>query len=325
VKNIYKKKISPKTDRSHNSINGHDGEAYAKSKIIMALGAEVNSSSREMDNDKIDFHLNFQHPWQTEQVILHLQAKSGSEYGREINNERFQLKKKVIEQNRKIAKGVFIIWVNRVTNHVYWAFIHAKSNNETTEYKKHHQVTPAARYDFIRCFEQQNANHYNFKGGKGIVIRELKKTFAENRDFAKSKYKLLKRSTVVNPALGNISFTRLGWRHISRKDRKKEFKLTSFNITPYLMPILKTLPSEISLLNCKYDKNEINTTRTSEYILKYDKVILSLNDSSGPKKKSITVIIRLIENIIYPNNWTENAHLSQLLKRSIKVSSFYYK
>lgn len=323
--NLYKKKSKPKDDRPHNAINGHDAEAYGKSKIGMALSAEINTSSREMDNDKIDFHLNFQHPWESEQLILHFQAKSGEAYGEEISEERFKLIKKVIENQRKATRSTCIIWVSRTTNNVYWSYVHTNSVLETTEYGIHHQVTPATKYDLVRCFEQHNSRHIPLKGAKGIVIRPLKKTFSENREHAKLKYRTLKKSNILNPVLGKIECTRLAWRHITRKDRKNEFKITSFNTASYLKSVLNTLPSTIALLNCKYEMSKNNITRTTEYILKYEAVMLSVNTSTGPRKKPITVVVRTIETIIYPINWTEDSQLSQTVKRAVTLKSFYYK
>lgn len=323
--NLYKKKNNPKNDRSHNIINGDDAEAYAKSKIVIALSGEINSSSRKMDNDKVDFQLNFQHPWGKEQLVLHFQVKSGNSYGAEILKERFKLEKFVIEKLHTDTKSVCLIWVNRDTSNMYWAFIHSKTIRETTEYGIHHQVTPATKYDLVRCFEQLNTKHFSAKGGKGIIIRRLKKTFPENREYAKIKYKTLKKSTIINPVLGKIECTRLAWRHITRKDRKNEFKTTSFDTTAYLFAILEKLPSSLALINCKYNNSQVNTTRVAEYILRYENVTLSFNNASGPSKIPVVVIVRLIETIIYPINWENEAQISQRVKRSVTLKSFYYK
>lgn len=323
--NLFKKKKAPKADRKHNPINGHDAEVLAKSKFIIALSGELNSTSRELDNDKLDFNVNFKHPWKNEQLIQFSQVKSGPSLGKEIDNESVEMDKDTIDALKKTTKNICLIWVNRETNNLYWAYIHSKSNRDNNTYGKHHKITPATRFDLARCFEKLNAVNYSNKGAKDVTIRELTKGFIDNREHAKLKYKTLKKSTIINPALGKITCTRLAWKHISRRKRKNEFKETSFNTVSYLYRILTSLPDSITNLSCTYEELNDNTLRTSEFILKYKSVTLSHKRSNAAVKSKTTVIIRVIENIIYPNSWEDESQLSQMIKRSVTLKSFYYK
>ena len=217
--NILKNKNKPRSNRKHNPINGHDAEVLAKSKFIIALSGELNSTSRELDNDKLDFNTNFHHPWRAEQLIQFCQVKSGKSYGVEVNNETYETKKSLIEELKKDTKSNCLIWVNRDTNNLYWVYIHSKSNPDRIKFGNQHKVTPATRFDLARCFEKLNSSNFSEKGARGITIKQLKKNYVENRDYAKKKYKTLQNSKVINPVLGQIHFSNLGWKHISRRNR----------------------------------------------------------------------------------------------------------
>lgn len=322
---IFKNKNKPLSNRKYNSINGHDAEVLAKSKFIIALSGEVNSTSRELDNDKLDFNINFTHPWRKEQLIQYCQVKSGLSYGKEINEDSYETKASLIKELKKQTKSNCLIWVNRKTNNLYWIYIHGKSNPQKIKYANQHRVTPATRFDLARCFEKLNFANFSKKGARGITIRELTKGYRENRDYAKRKYKVLKKSKIINPILGQISCSNLGWKHISRRNRKKEFKNTSFNTVDYLYKILSSLPTNIAVLNCKYDLHKNRTWRRIEYILKYKDININSKHGSKSLKKKITVVIRVIETIVYPTNWHNESQLSQMIYRDVTLKSFYYK
>ena len=323
--NFLKNKFKPKSDRRHNPINGHDAEVLAKAKFIIAMSGEVNSTSRELDSDKLDFIMNYNHPWKNEQLILFSQVKSGDSYGKEIANDNCIIVKSLFQELQKTTKNICLIWVNRETNNLFWAYIHTKTIIDHNRYGNHHKITPATRFDLARCFEKLNSVNFEYKGGKGITIRKLTKTFIENREFAKNEYKILKKSLIVNPLLGQINCSRLAWKHITRKNRRTEFKTTSFDTISYLYDILTKAPNNIAVLDCKYKTLKKNTLRTTEYILKYEDIILSFKEVTVPKKTRITVVVRVIENIIYPQEWYNDSQLSQKVKRSITLKSFYYK
>ncbi|WP_299799181.1 hypothetical protein [uncultured Maribacter sp.] len=323
--NILKNKNKPKANRKHNPINGHDAEVLAKSKFILALSGELNSTSRVLDNDKLDFNINFLHPWRKEQLIQFCQVKSGKAYGYEVNQESYEIKKGLIEELKKDTKSNCLIWVNRETNNLYWVYIHSKSTSVRTNFSNQHKVTPATRFDLARCFEKLNQSNFSFKGARGITIKTLKKNYIENRNYAKNKYKTLQNSKIFNPVLGQIHCTNLGWKHISRRNRKKEFKNSSFNTVSYLQNIMSSTPNSIAILNCTYDNQNNYTWRNAEYILKYKEALLSSNLSGIYRKLKITIIVRVIETIVYPKNWKNESQLSQMISRKVTLKSFYYK
>lgn len=323
--NIVKNRNKPKATRKENPINGHDSEVLAKSKFIIALSGEINSASRELDNDQLDFDMNFQHPWRNEQLIQYSQVKSGPTYGKEIDNEIYETKKTLIQDLKKQTRNVCLIWINRNTNNIYWIYIHPKSNPERIKYGSHHKLTPATRFDIARCFEKLNSSNISSKGARGITIKQLTKSFQENREYAKKKYKILKNSKILNPVLGHINCSNLAWKHISRRNRKKEFKESSFNTVNYLYQILNSLPNSIAVLNCSYEVHNNRTWRKIEYILKYEDAYLSLNTSTKFMKKKISVVVRVIETVIFPNEWQNESQLSQMISRGVTLKSFYYK
>ena len=98
-------------------------------------------------------------------------------------------------------------------------------------------------------------------------------------------------------------------------------KEKSMNLIPYLGNLLEHKPSKIYITKNILESERDYEFRTSEYVLTYDKV--EFNNSG--EIKSTSVIIRLLEEIMWPKNWKDNSMLSQLIKRRLVLLSAYYK
>lgn len=305
-------------NRPQNISNGNDAEVLSASILLMAIGAEVSWGSRNEDGRKIDLICSYDHPWiLKERLIFFSQIKSGNTYGNKLP-VGFTLSSKAKKEALRTSHPICLIWVHRDTNTSYWAYIHPFSTNVTQKYNDNHLINPATRFDIARCQAKLIPGK---KDGTGLIIKELSGNLTERRAYSLKKYKNLKTKEVKNPNLGNVEFTRVGWRHMFRKQRSSINKGRSLNIIPYLDKILEHKPSKIYITNNKTESNRDYEFRMSEYVLTYEKIEIA----KGGERKKITVMIRLLEEIMWPKNWQINSMLSQLIKRRLVLLSAYYK
>ena len=310
--------LKPKQNRENNLENGNDAEVLSASMLLKAMGAEVSWGSRNEDGRKIDLICSYDHPWvKKERLIFFVQVKSGSTYGRKLKNG-FTLLGVAKKSAQRTSHPICLIWVERETNSTYWAYIHPFSTSVSQNYGDNHLVNPATRYDIARCQAKVIPGKSE---GSGIIIKELTGTLQNKRAYSLKKYKSLKTKTIVNPNLGVVELTRVGWRHMFRKQRSSINKQKSLNLIPYLGNLLEHKPSKIYITKNKFESERGYEFRTSEYVLTYEKVLIN----NAGELESTSVIIRLLEEIMWPENWRENSMLSQLIKRRLVLLSAYYK
>lgn len=310
---LDKKLPTPKIGIELNILNGNDAEVLAASKLINATNSEVRWGSRNEDNSKIDLVLSFEHPWlESERIILLVQIKSGDSYA-SSDGENFKVKKKVFKSIKKTANNICLVWLDQKSHKCYWAYIHPNTSVNVTTYGRNHLVSPAFRFEIARCIARTFSG--NYKGGKGIIIKnELPDgTISEVRKKLKSIYRSTK--VIKNPLLGEINITSLGWKHLFRSSRKKEYKTESYKLIPYIKSILKQYPSNHWISNfSKYERNGYEFL-CYEYILKYSEIKV---------KKSIVdyeVNFKILEEVGYPKNWETTSQLSQKIMRKVTFLS----
>lgn len=314
----HKKLPVAKQSRENNIENGNDAEVYSASILLKAIGAEISWSSRNEDGRKIDLICSYDNPWVSkERIIFFVQVKSGDSYGR-LNQSGFTLLTAAKKAAQRTSHSICIIWVDRNSNSTYWAYIHPFSTKLTQDYSNYHKITPATKFDIARC---QSRSIPGKENGSGIIIRALNGSIKSKREYALKHYKRLKSKEIINPNLGKIEFTRIGWRHMFRKQRTLTNKEKSIQVIPYLDIILENKPTKIYIT--KFDQEIIQNFeyRICEYVLTYDEVKVNINGIVETK----TVIIRLLEEIRWPNNWQNNSMLSQLVDRKIVLLNSYYK
>ncbi len=315
-----KRIVSPKETRSENISNGNDAEVYSASMLLKAVGAEVSWGSRNEDGRKIDLICSYDHPWiEKERIIFLVQVKSGPTYGIKLASG-YKLLAAAKKAAIRTSHPICIIWVDRATNSSFWAYVHPLSTIVNQTYGNNHRVEPSMRFDIARC---QAKNIPLKQGGKGIIISELIGGLSDKRLIALNKYKELKTNPPINPNLGLIEITRIGWRHMFRKTRSANFKDKSLNLIPYLGKILEDKPSDIYITNSNFSEQNGFTYRNTEYVLKFNDVKL-YNKTNNTSEKT-TVVSRVIEEIRWITNWENDSMLSQNIDRRVVLLSAYYK
>jgi hypothetical protein len=310
----------PKQGRLENGINGSDSESYAAARFITACRGEVAWGSRELDNNKIDLILNFDHPWADgEKLMVLAQVKSGSTYG-EIDKGGVVIKKPSIDACKRTSHSICVIWVDRDTDKIFWAYIHPRTKSEKRLYGKHHQLTPAIRYDLARCMA---VPHGGPSGASGITIAPPDKELRQQRKEAKAKYKAHIKKPIKAPSLGLVELTGLAWKHMFRAGRGATYKERSLNLIPLLPQILARFPDDQAIIASDHWEDDCYQYRSLEHLLKYQKGRVQTDD---PKVfDDVVVIVRVIEEIRFPEEWANKAMLSQEVTRCVVLRSAYYK
>lgn len=309
----------PDDSISSNQQNGNEAEVLGAANLLRAMGAEVSWGSRNEDSRKIDLIASYDHPWiDKERVLILVQVKSGSTYGKKTV-DGFQLLSAAKKAVMRISHPICLIWIDRKTQSNYWAYIHPNTTPKNQTYKDNHRISPPMRFDIARS---QSKFIPNKQGGKGIIMpygdfSDLK----QRRSTVLNAYRSLKNKNLVNPNLGKVEITRIGWRHMFRKNRAVQNKESSLVVIPYLEKIIQDKPTSIfvsDLINKTIDNYKY---RRSEYVLSYEDVKLFKNGAIT----NIKVFIRLIEEIRWPENWKSNAYLGQLIERRVSLLNSYYK
>ncbi|MTG99104.1 hypothetical protein GJV76_13340 [Myroides sp. BIT-d1] len=308
----------PQQNTNNNIDNGNDAEILAASLLLKSIGAEISWSSRNEDSRKIDLICSYDHPWvKKERLIFFIQVKSGRKFGR-IKENGFTLLASAKKAAQRTSHSICIIWIERDTNKSFWAYIHPFSTKTSQKYSNYHLITPAMRFDIARC---QAKSINGISEGKGIILKKLKGDLNTKRKYALSNYKRLKSIEIFNPNLGKIEFTRIGWRHMFRKQRNSEHKEKSFTTIPYLDKILLQKPTTIYITEHLQENLNEFEYRICEYVLTYEKVKIELAGSI----ETINVNIRLLEEIRWPMNWLNNPMLTQMVERRVVLLNAYYK
>lgn len=304
---------------SSNQQNGNEAEILGAANLLRAMGAEVSWGSRNEDGRKIDLIASYDHPWiQKERVLILVQVKSGSTYG-EKTADGFKLLSAAKKTVMRTSHPICLIWIDRPSQSNFWAYIHPNSTPTNQNYKNNHLISPPMRFDIARS---QSKFIPNKEGGKGVII-----TYGDFSDLKQRRkdtlntYKALKSKTLINPNLGEIEISRIGWRHMFRKNRAKENKESSLVVIPYIEKIIQDKPTTIYVSSLEEKTLDNYEYRRSEYVLSYEDVQL-FKESATTKVK---LIIRLIEEIRWPEDWISNAYLGQLIDRKVTLLSSYYK
>lgn len=304
--------------RALNISNGNDAEIYAASKLLTAVGAEVSWGSRNEDGRKIDLIASYDHPWHNkERIIFLVQVKSGSTYGEKLPSG-FKLLASAKKSAQRTSHSICIIWADRTANCSYWAYVHPNSTKTNQIYGENHSISPAMRFDIARS---QSKTLPRKIGGSGIIMAQKESDLKSKRSVALIKYRHLKSQNIINPNLGEVKFSRIGWRHMFRRSRSSENKDSSLMVINYLQRILEDKPTSIYISDFKIETIESFTYRKSEYVLSYD----SVKYYDGGSLVRGKVIIRLIEEIRWPENWESHATLSQQVDREVTFLSCYFK
>lgn len=312
---IYKELTTkPKLTRDLNSQNGNDCEVISASNLIQALNAELSWGSRNEDNSKIDLLLSFNHPWiNGKRAFLLSQVKSGASFGK-VTDSTIKFYAKGIKEAQKSQNDICLVWYDHSSKENYWAYIHRNSKRKIVELGKNHILSPATRFEISRCISR--SIKLKFFNSRGLILdfKQIKSTALSNyRKIIKSAYKNSK--SIENPLYGKIDITNFGWKHMFRKSRLKRYKNDSLIIIPYLKQLLSFQPDRHWVISFRSSKHNEFTAMNYEHVLRYE------NIKNNEDKEIYEVVIKLIEEVIFPTEWKSENLLSQKVFRKTIMKS----
>ena len=308
-----------------NHLNGGDAESYAAGKLVNALKGEIRWGSRIEDGRKVDLILSYEHPWSIlkEISIIPVQVKSGTSYGKTIKHG-VVFKKKVFESTLRSTHHIVIVWVDLNSGRLFWTFVHNHSLGKELELGKHHELSPATRYDIARCLGRFIRTN---KGGEGITIslNRIPYKHSDTKDESRRiNWKKIRRiynekKKVGSPVLGTIEVTSSGYRHMFKSSNNKDRKKISMYVIPYISSLLSQIPSSHKVKFIGEERANKFTINSREHILNFDKVDFSGEGSDDFKG----VTAKITEQISYPSNWDRLALTGQIVTRRVILKSIY--
>jgi len=304
-----------KLTRNLNPQNGNDSEVISASHLIQALNAELSWGSRNEDNSKIDLLLSFNHPWiNGKRTFLLSQVKSGSSFGK-VDKNKIKLYARGIKEAQKSQNDICLIWYDHNSKENYWAYIHRNSKPKVVDLGKNHILSPATRFEISRCITR--STKFNYFNSRGLIldIRKINSTssISDYRKQVKKRYRNIKH--VENPLFGIIDITNFGWNHMFRKSRLLRYKNDSLIVIPYLKQLLSFQPDRHWIIVFDSNKHKEFTILNYEYVLRYENI---KNNNNGDIYE---IVIKLIEEVVFPTNWRNENLLSQKVFRKVIFKS----
>lgn len=295
---------------------GEFGEQEVRARLERALiGAGVRFSGA---SDKgLDLLMQFEAPAPEPQPVhVAVQVKAGESYA-SSHGSRWRvlgLDESRFRQWTRSKVPVLFVWVRpTMPAECYRALIKRDSSREHFSIAKRAFVTPALRYDLWLEF----AREAEPKVAAGELLRPPLSTGL--REYAKGYYtEFLVGSTAVNPLLGNVSFTRNGWRHMTRRGRK------SSDIHQSLM-LLRAAKAAIE------NAAQFRGLRRLSHVVRGNWVVdTRLVALRGPilhfkKRAPADVVVVVYEQIRYPLHWAADVTLHGNVHRSATFYSIYEK
>lgn len=303
-----------KLTRDLNSQNGNDSEIISGANLIQALNAELSWGSRNEDNSKIDLLLSFNHPWIIGQRVLLLsQVKSGHSFGN-VTEKKIKLYARSIKAAKASQNNICLVWYDHTSKENYWAYIHRNSKSNGMDLGKNHILSPATRFELARCINSNIIlNKFNSRG----LILDLKTletmSISDFRKDVKKRYR--KNKIILNPLYGSIEINNFGWKHMFRKTRLKKFKNDSLVILPYLKQLLTFQPDRHWIISFEKHKHKEHEILNYNHVLRYE------NIRNNKNSEVYEIVIKLVEEVVYPLEWKKENLLSQKVFRKVVFKS----
>jgi hypothetical protein len=301
MRNLFKPKDKLST-LDQNKLNGKSAERYFAANLTITLNSRVFWATRTEDDSKVDLVTVISHPWLDNHVdVLFTQVKSGNSFCK-VEKGQLIVEKQKFTNLLNRNHNTLVCWSLVNSDTLYWFIIKANAKYFRNKYNQNHKLTPITRFDISRILTSFN----NTNGGKGLAFSFGNIDFLENRKAAKNIYNILKTKTILNPIFGQIEFSRLGWRHVTRKDRLNCYKTNTFDIMPILEKILQRTPSKHICYKSDFlDDNESNY-RICEYILTYNDV--QSFDKKNNTRIETDVYVKVLEFSGYSKKWRDTAN-----------------
>lgn len=304
------------TETDKQAIGG-SGERKAAALLTMAVCAQTSHGTMTEDGGKVDLKLSFRSYLRPSSIITaHCQVKAGKSYRAKTSTK--QLLKITVDSETldALAEGsqpAFVAWVSpKPHGRIYWQSVQPGRRQKVTLSVPPNQfVTPSLRLDLSRV-------HAFRSRPSGYPVINLPVNTDDKLKRARTLYKTLKAEPVTSPVIGEIRFTRKGWRHVTRRSRDTAKTLRSFRLLPYLQLLLTSSPDRYLVVRNEPECIGTRTRETREIILWFHEAI---KDNGIP----CDVLMRLDERIEYPTKWSRDGLAPSDVEVITTVKSWWYK
>ena len=255
--------MAQNTKALEKKLSGQLGEIIVEQLVLMGMNARWQKIS-EHNDDGVDglifFHGNDGHP---SGQIAYIQVKrykkqftKSKPHKVTISFGKNEFKKKQ-QRWEKVVGASILVWVDANTNSAYWANLNDSSVHTTrggvTIYEKSKFGTPKSEKSIRRlCGSIGRQNNLP-------MIKSSKEDFTHikfNEPIIKSsKVRYWQIGIVADQKhkFGDIEFTKVGWRHLTRQSRKADRTMNSFHLLGVVEKIIQTADKAylVRTIQCK--------------------------------------------------------------------------
>ena len=295
------------------------GSDNAAAILTCALCAQAANSTLQEDGKKMDLKISLLNAFSSHKSILsvHAQIKHGNSFVRRAPGKITlqNLGEETIPTLQEGSQPALLIWVPPARNrNIYWHIVRPKGKHRSPiRIDEGDFVTPSLRFELSRFanFERRSLRY------PSLDIPPLAAS-ATNRANAKAHYEDLKRDSLTNPLLGDINVTLSAWRHITRRSRTVSRRQRSFHVLKYLRTFLEKIPTRYLVARQPH-------SATDDVRLERNEIIFWYRDAFKIGKESQTLLVRFIEEIEYPRNWSERPLSEADVTQKVTLRSWWYK
>ena len=298
---------------------GEIGEQHAGAMLQLVLRGHVSRLQGQADHG-LDLAFTGRLPC-PEKHLLHFvaQVKTGQSY-----IDRFK-ECKAIKMNRSNAKRllewrkleapVLFLWVDNLTNNIYWRIISKEGKAKSVFLSERDILSPLTPFDIVIRLNRKR----KVLNERLHISPLFPPTKGSLKDLAKNYYEQhLLRKFVKNPTLGDVCFTWRGWRHLVRKRRTIASTMQSLVLLPAAKKVLAD-PDGICGFR-RLDKTTRGRWKTESRLIAFERNNVEI-DGRTPAK--IVAVVR--ERIIYPSNWRQSFDFDRRMIRDLIFESVYEK
>ena len=301
---------------STKKADGVAGARKVASLLTIALCAETTSASLEEDWAKVDIKCSFRNAFDEKQLITyHCQVKSGLSYKAISSNDKninINIDKDTI--NALSNFNGIITWVPpKPSRNIYWYAINPRLKTKTPiSIPRTQYINPSIRFDLSRI--SNYSRHTN-----SLPRQDISSKIDSNLlDRAKNEYKLLAKTKIFNPIVGELQISRFAWRHLTRRSKTTKRREFSLRLVPYLKSFLDHVPDRFTIAPSNFRTIGKKTIET-RYLLCWYRGAFKINNNS------YALLIRIKEEISYPNDWNLYSLSVEDIEQTATLASWWAK
>jgi hypothetical protein len=282
-------------DMSDIKADGAAGARRAAALLGIAACAETVHTTLSEEAAKIDMKLSFRHAFNSTAVTVHAQVKSGRSFRAKASSKTqltLNIDLETLTALRESTAPGLLVWVPPVPlSRLYWyASDPRRPFKSPAKIQREQYVRPSIRYDLTRVC--------TYAGWQGAAPQQTAANIDEASvlNAAKQAYADLKANMENHPLVGNLRFTRMAWRHVTRRSKSRARRNLRLRATPYLKAFLSRLPD-------RFVCNQGPITPCGRKMVDERYILCWYRKALSIRGENYTLLVRIKEVITFPTNW----------------------